>query len=101
MEDALTIDDGSSLGQVASQTLPNLLATRYLTKMPVLSPLIGLDKIENKGKKIGTFDTSILPAPRCTAVPKYLETNADLETFLEILDDIDFDEKIDKIISNI
>jgi len=45
-EGALSIVDGSSLGQVASQTLPNLLATRYSTKMPVLSPLIGLDKVE-------------------------------------------------------
>ncbi|MBI4814332.1 MAG: tRNA 4-thiouridine(8) synthase ThiI, partial [Methanobacterium sp.] len=40
-EKALAIIDGSSLGQVASQTLPNVLATRYSTSMPVLSPLIG------------------------------------------------------------
>lgn len=102
-EGAFAIIDGSSLGQVASQTLPNLLATRYVTKMPVLSPLIGLDKveIENIGKKIGTFDISILPAPGCTAVPKYPETNADLEKFLEVLEDIDFEEKIGEIVSSI
>ena len=102
-EEALAIIDGSSLGQVASQTLPNLLATRYVTKMPVLSPLIGLDKIEieNIGKKIGTFEISILPAPGCTAVPKYPETNADLEQFLDVLDDIDFEEKVEEVVSSI
>ncbi|MGZ7048219.1 MAG: tRNA uracil 4-sulfurtransferase ThiI, partial [Methanobacterium sp.] len=102
-EDALAIVDGSSLGQVASQTLPNLLATRYLTKIPVLSPLIGLDKveIENIGKKIGTFNISILPAPGCTAVPKHPETNANLEKFLEALDEMEFEEKVEDIISNV
>ena len=40
------IVDGSSVGQVASQTLPNILATRYGVDMPILSPLIGLDKEE-------------------------------------------------------
>ncbi|MGB9937693.1 MAG: tRNA uracil 4-sulfurtransferase ThiI [Methanobacterium sp.] len=102
-EDALAIIDGSSLGQVASQTLPNLLATRYVTKMPVLSPLIGLDKIEieNIGKKVGTFDISILPSPGCTAVPKYPETNADLENILGVFEDINFEEKIKKVISSI
>lgn len=102
-EDALAIVDGSSLGQVASQTLPNLLATRYVTKMPVLSPLVGLDKveIENIGKKIGTFDISILPAPGCTAVPQYPETNADLDKFLEVLEELDFEEKIGEVVSSI
>ena len=102
-EEALAIIDGSSLGQVASQTLPNLLATRYVTKMPVLSPLIGLDKIEieNIGKKIGTFEISILPAPGCTAVPKYPETNADLEQFLDVLEEIDFEEKVEEVVSSI
>ena len=102
-EDALAIIDGSSLGQVASQTLPNLLATRYVTKMPVLSPLIGLDKIEieNIGKKIGTFDLSILPAPGCTAVPQYPETNANLEQFLEILEELNFEEKVEEVVLSI
>ena len=56
-ENALAIIDGSSVGQVASQTLPNILATRYSTTMPVLSPLIGLDKeeISEIAEKIGTF----------------------------------------------
>lgn len=102
-EDALAIIDGSSLGQVASQTLPNVLATRYSTNMPILSPLIGLDKseIEEIAKKIGTFDISILPSADCTAVPQYPETNADLDKFLEVLEEINFDEEIEKVVSSI
>lgn len=102
-EDALAIVDGSSLGQVASQTLPNILATRYVTKMPILSPLIGLDKveIENIGKKIGTFPISILPSADCTAVPKYPETNADLNKFMDIVEEINFEDKIKEIIDSI
>ena len=38
------IVDGSSVGQVASQTLSNILATRYGVEMPILSPLIGLER---------------------------------------------------------
>ncbi|MEN6294444.1 MAG: tRNA uracil 4-sulfurtransferase ThiI [Methanobacterium sp.] len=102
-EGALAIVDGSSLGQVASQTLPNILATRYPTSMPVLSPLIGLDKIEIEeiGKKIGTLDISILPAPECTAVPQYPETNAKLDKVLEVLDEINFDAEVKKVVSSI
>ena len=43
---ALGIVDGSSVGQVASQTLPNILATRENVSVPILSPLIGMDKVE-------------------------------------------------------
>lgn len=102
-EDALAIIDGSSLGQVASQTLPNVLATRYSTNMPILSPLIGLDKseIEEIGKKIGTFDISILPAPGCTAVPKYPETNADLKNVLGVMEEINFNEEAEKVFSSL
>ncbi|MGZ7047836.1 MAG: tRNA uracil 4-sulfurtransferase ThiI [Methanobacterium sp.] len=102
-ENALAIVDGSSLGQVASQTLPNILATRYVTQMPVLSPLIGLDKveIENMGKKIGTFEISILPAPECTAVPTYPETNAKLEKFLDVLEEMDFEDEVKDVLSSI
>jgi thiamine biosynthesis protein ThiI len=71
--------------------------------MPVLSPLIGLDKIEIEkiGKKIGTFDISILPSADCTAVPKYPETNTDLKKFLDVLEEIDFEERVDEVVSSI
>ncbi|MDZ4171504.1 MAG: tRNA uracil 4-sulfurtransferase ThiI [Methanobacteriaceae archaeon] len=102
-EGALAIIDGSSVGQVASQTLPNILATRYSTNLPVLSPLIGLDKleIENIGRKIGTFPISTLPDSGCKAAPRYPETNANLEQTLEVQEDIDLKSDLDVVFDNI
>ncbi|MGZ4857034.1 MAG: tRNA uracil 4-sulfurtransferase ThiI [Methanobacteriaceae archaeon] len=102
-EKGLAIVDGSSLGQVASQTLPNILATRYSTSMPVLSPLIGLDKVEiaNIGKKIGTFDISILPDSGCSAAPRHPETNAELPRVLETLEKIDAVNELEKVTSSL
>lgn len=98
-EGAMAIIDGSSLGQVASQTLPNILATRYSTNMPILSPLIGLDKVEiqNIGEQIGTLAISILPESGCKAAPKHPETNAILEKVLETQKKIGIEDEIDKI----
>ena len=69
---ALAIVDGSSVGQVASQTLSNILATRYGVEMPILSPLIGLDKIEIEriADEIGTFEISKIDDGGCSAVPR-------------------------------
>jgi thiamine biosynthesis protein ThiI len=102
-EKALAIIDGSSVGQVASQTLPNILATRYSTSMPVLSPLIGLDKTEisEMAEKIGTFPISTLPDSGCSAAPKHPETNAVLEKVLEVQDKIEMDEELAKVISSL
>ena len=102
-ENALAIIDGSSVGQVASQTLPNILATRYSTSMPVLSPLIGLDKTEisEMAEKIGTFPISILPDAECTAAPKHPETNAVLEKVLEVQKEIEMDDELAKVISSL
>ncbi len=58
---------GESLGQVASQTAENLRFTQSPTSLPVLRPLIGIDKEETiaMAKKIGSFDISILPYEDC------------------------------------
>ncbi len=89
-EKAHAIVDGSSIGQVASQTLNNIEVTRYHCKMPIFSPLISMDKIEIEeiGKKIGTYEVSILPDSGCSAVPRYPETHADLELFKKVVEDI-------------
>jgi len=102
-EKALAIVDGSSLGQVASQTLPNIVATRYSTSMPILSPLIGLDKVEIEkiGKKIGTFDISIKPESGCSAAPRHPETNAELPRVLEALKNINAENELEKVTSSI
>jgi len=102
-EKALAIVDGSSVGQVASQTLPNILATRYSTSMPILSPLIGLDKeeISEIAEKIGTFQYSTLPDSGCKAAPKHPETNAVLEKVLEVQEKIEIDKEIEKVLSTL
>jgi tRNA uracil 4-sulfurtransferase len=102
-ENALAIIDGSSVGQVASQTLPNIIATRYSTSMPILSPLIGLDKSEitDIAIKIDTYPISILPDSGCSAAPKHPETNAVLEIVLDVQDKIEMEKELDKIVSSI
>ena len=97
------IVDGSSVGQVASQTLSNILATRYGVEMPILSPLIGLDKeeITKIAKKIGTFEISKIDDGGCSAVPKYPETRADLERVKQACEDMNQDAEVQKAFENI
>ncbi len=62
---------GESLGQVASQTVESITATNNAVKLlPVFRPLIGMDKSEimEISKKIGTYETSILPYEDCCSV---------------------------------
>ena len=61
---------GESLGQVASQTIKALGVTEDVTKLPVLRPLIGTDKVEiiRMAREIGTYETSILPYEDCCTV---------------------------------
>ncbi|WP_297827363.1 tRNA uracil 4-sulfurtransferase ThiI [uncultured Methanobrevibacter sp.] len=97
------IVDGSSVGQVASQTLSNILATRYGVEMPILSPLIGLDKEEITAiaKDIGTFEISKIDDGGCSAVPKYPETRADLERVKEACEAMNQDVEVQKAFENI
>lgn len=62
-EGAEAIITGDSLGQVASQTMPNLASEQQQVKMPILRPLIGLDKLEiiDLARRIGTYEESIKP----------------------------------------
>ena len=97
------IVDGSSVGQVASQTLSNILATRYGVDMPILSPLIGLDKeeITKIAKDIGTFDISKIDDGGCSAVPRYPETHADLERVKKAREDMNQDEEVERAFEKI
>jgi len=58
---------GESLGQVASQTLENLVVIEEASELPILRPLIGMDKDEiiQQAQKIGTYETSIIPDQDC------------------------------------
>ena len=74
---------GENLGQVASQTMQALAVSEDVATMPVLRPLIGLDKEEivKIARKIGTFDTSILPYEDCCTVftPRHPKTKPSVE----------------------
>ena len=67
---AKAIVTGENLGQVASQTMEAMASTQAVLELPVLQPLIGMDKEEivQLARKIGTFDTSILPYEDCCTV---------------------------------
>ena len=84
---------GESLGQVASQTLSNLRVIEAASSMPVLRPLIGMDKAEimAQAEAIGTYATSILPDQDCCTlfVPRRPATRtnlSDIETAEQALD---------------
>lgn len=84
---------GESVGQVASQTLAALDVTNAVIDMPVLQPLIGMDKIEviRRAEEIGTYETSILPYEDCCTVftPKHPKVNpkrSEVERIESVLD---------------
>jgi len=67
---AQALVSGDSLGQVASQTLENLVSTSQATQMPLLRPLIAMDKqgIIDIARRIGTYELSIQPYKDCCAL---------------------------------
>jgi len=77
---------GESIGQVASQTLDNLVVLTDAAEIPIYRPLIGFDKVETirLSRDIGTFDQSISAASGCKAVPTGPSTKAKLETIRDI-----------------
>ena len=66
----LAIGTGESLGQVASQTLESIACINSVISIPVLRPLICMDKVEiiDLARKIGTYETSILPYEDCCTI---------------------------------
>lgn len=84
-EHADAIIMGDSLGQVASQTLRNIRVVESAVTLPILRPLIGLDKeeITRIAKTIHTYELSIKPSGGCTAVPVKPSTNAFLERIID------------------
>ena len=94
---------GENLGQVASQTMQALAVSEDVATMPVLRPLIGLDKEEivKIARKIGTFDTSILPYEDCCTVftPRHPKTKPDLAQVREYEAALDIDGLCDKALA--
>ncbi len=95
---------GENLGQVASQTMEALRVTEDVVDLPVLRPLIGMDKEEivRLSRKIGTFDTSILPyEDSCTVfTPRHPRTKPNLDEVCEAEAVLDIEGLIDRAMTN-
>ncbi len=91
---------GESLGQVASQTLEAIGVTDSMVNMPVFRPCIGLDKEEivQISRKIGTFETSILPYEDCCTVftPRHPKTRPNPDYVAAEAAKLDFDALCDE-----
>jgi len=79
-EKAKALITGESLGQVASQTLDNMSVIQQAARLPILRPLVGMDKQEiiDQARRIGTFEISSIPDQDCCQlfVPKHPATKA-------------------------
>jgi len=77
---------GESLGQVASQTLDNLYVLDGAVSIPLLRPIIGLDKVEIEriARRIGTYDLTAVSVDGCTVVPERPTTRARMEAVVEL-----------------
>ncbi|HEV3108993.1 MAG TPA: tRNA uracil 4-sulfurtransferase ThiI [Candidatus Binataceae bacterium] len=71
---------GESLGQVASQTLDNMTVIERTASLPIMRPLVGMDKNEivEQARRLDTFETSIIPDQDCCTlfIPRHPETHA-------------------------
>ncbi len=97
--------NGESIGQVASQTLSSMQCINSVTNMPVIRPVACLDKLEiiDIAKKIGTYDTSILPYEDCCTifVPKHPVINPVLEKCESYEKNFDYQTILEETINNI
>ena len=93
---------GESLGQVASQTLENITCIADASELPVLRPLIAMDKQEsvNLAKRIGTFETSIRPEPDCCTVfqPEKPIIHGRIQDCIEAESTFDLEDLIDEAV---
>jgi thiamine biosynthesis protein ThiI len=94
---------GDSMGQVASQTLPNMSAVSAGIKNHIIRPLIGLDKldIEKIAKEAGTFDISIERTVGCTAAPKHPITHAVHKRLVEEAEKADYLQTIEEVAGSV
>ena len=96
---------GESLGQVASQTMDALTVSDQVCTMPVLRPVIGMDKAEivRAARQIGTFETSILPYEDCCTVftPRHPRTHPVLADVLEYEKALDVDGLVERALAGV
>jgi thiamine biosynthesis protein ThiI len=102
---AAAIATGENLGQVASQTLPNMRAIDAAATLPILRPLVTYDKEETVAlaRRIGTYDISIRPAEDCCQLftPRHPATRVDLAQVLEEEAKVDLAPLLDACVAKI
>ncbi|MBR3053916.1 MAG: tRNA 4-thiouridine(8) synthase ThiI, partial [Firmicutes bacterium] len=105
MNGAKALITGENLGQVASQTMEAMAATEECVSLPVLRPLVALDKEEiiSIARRIGTFETSILPYEDCCTVftPRHPRTKPRIADVIEAEKDLDIDGLVEEAVTNI
>ena len=103
-EQAWGLVTGDSLGQVASQTPENIQVVSEIPRLPILRPLIGMDKIEitNESQNIGTFETSIEPDQDCCTlfVPRHPDTRCRLQDIQKVEQRLPTQEMVDTSLKN-
>ncbi len=91
---------GESLGQVASQTMKAINVTNTMSDIPIYRPLIGMDKEEiiQISRRIGAYDTSILPYEDCCTVftPRHPRTRPELDSVIAEERKLDFDALVEE-----
>lgn len=96
---------GESIGQVASQTLDAMACTNAVCTLPVIRPVIGMDKEEivRIARKIGTFETSILPYEDCCTVftPRHPRTRPKLDMLEQAETGLDLETMVDETVAGI
>lgn len=95
-----SIITGENLGQVASQTIDGLTVTDSVVKVPAFRPLIGMDKVDiiEWAKKIGTYETSILPFEDCCTV--FLPKHPSLRPTIKQIDESESVLDIEKLVED-
>jgi tRNA uracil 4-sulfurtransferase len=101
--DASVLVTGESLGQVASQTLENMMVIQSAVAIPVMRPLVGMDKDEiiHQARALGTFETSILPDEDCCTLftPAHPETHAEPAQVAEAESHLEVDRMVHDAVS--
>jgi thiamine biosynthesis protein ThiI len=101
---ATVLVTGESLGQVASQTLENMAVIEQAAGLPMLRPLVGMDKIEiiDQARKLGTFETSIIPDQDCCTlfVPAHPETRARIDEVEDAESSFDIERMVNDAVKN-
>ena len=96
---------GENLGQVASQTMEAMTVTGAVVDIPIFMPLVGMDKEEivASSRKIGTFETAILPDEDCCTVfsPKHPKTKPTLAQLINAEKNLDREALIQRALENI